>query len=69
MKADGGNLYRAQAALTFLGHITAFYNDQDAGCPPDTFGFGLSTILSYIEEEIIAASEELATPDKSGETV
>ena len=59
MQADGWNLLRAQAALSFLGHITAFYNDQDTGCPPETFGLGLSTILGYIEAEIIAASHEL----------
>jgi len=58
MKADGGNLFRAQAALAFLGHITAFYNEQEAGCPPENFGFGLSTILNYIEAELIAVDNE-----------
>jgi hypothetical protein len=64
MRADGGNLFRAQAALSFLGHITAFYNSHDADCPPDDFGFGLSTILGYIEDEIIAASNELTEKEK-----
>jgi hypothetical protein len=64
MRSDGGNLFRAQAALSFLRHITTYYNDQDTGCPPETFGFGLSTILGYIEDEIIAASNELTEKEK-----
>ena len=64
MQNDGGNLFRAQAALSFLGHITAYYNEHDAECPPEGFGFGLSTILGYIEDEIIAASHELTEKEK-----
>jgi len=33
MQADGGNLYRARAALSFLEHITTYYSDE-ADTPP-----------------------------------
>ena len=58
MQADGGNLYRARAALSFLEHITTYYSDE-ADTPPSDFGFGLSTILRYIEDEIIAAENQI----------
>jgi len=59
VKADGFNLYRARVALSFLGHMAACYASDRANFPPDDFGFGLSTILYYIEEEIAAAEEEI----------
>jgi hypothetical protein len=59
MQADGGNLYRARSALAFLGHITTYYNSDEADTPPNDFGFGLSTILYYIEQEIIAAENQI----------
>jgi len=59
MQADGGNLYRAQAALSFLAHIAACYESGKANFPPEDFGFGFSTILYYIEQEIMAAEEEI----------
>jgi len=59
MEADGGNLYRARVALSFLGHIAACYESDKANFPPEDFGFGLSTILYYIEQEIMAAEEEI----------
>ena len=58
MKNDGGNLYRARVALSFLGYIATCYEGDKANFPPEDFGFGLATILSYIEDEIIAAEEE-----------
>ena len=58
MQADGGNLFRAQAALSFLGHIASCYESDKANFPPENFGFGLAIILRYIEDEIIAAENE-----------
>jgi hypothetical protein len=67
MKADGGNLYRAQAALSFLGHIATFYNDNEANNPPTDFWFGLATILGYIEDEVIAADTARTEEDEKCE--
>jgi hypothetical protein len=64
MQADGGNLYRAQSALTFLGYIATFYNDNKANSPPADFWFGLATILGYIEGEVIAAENEITEKEK-----
>jgi hypothetical protein len=55
MTNDGGNLFRAQASLAFLGHVCTFYSDSDANNPPTDFWFGLATVLGYIEDEVIAA--------------
>jgi hypothetical protein len=59
MQADGGNLYLARSALAFLEHIITYYNSDEADTPPNDFGFGLSTILRYIEDEIIAAENQI----------
>jgi hypothetical protein len=56
MNTPNGYLYRAQAALSFLGHIACFY-DEDADTPPTDFGFGLSVILNSIEADIRSAYE------------
>jgi len=71
MQAEGRNLYRARVALSFLGHIAACYESDKANFPPEDFGFGLATILNYIEDEIIAAEEEndgeaAGTEEKNG---
>jgi hypothetical protein len=59
-------LYRAQAALSALGHIACFY-DEEAGTPPADFGFGLSVILSHIEDDITAAYNECTKPREAGQ--
>jgi hypothetical protein len=58
-----GYLYRAQAALSALGHITCFY-DEEADTPPQDFGFGLSVILSHIEDDVKAAYNKLAKKEE-----
>ena len=68
MQADGGNLFRAQAALSFLGHVTACYNGNEADSPPENFGFELSTILRYIEDEITAAESGQTEKGKAEKT-
>jgi hypothetical protein len=57
-------LYRAQAALSCLQHLTCFYDEQ-AECPPENFGFGLSVILSGIGEDITAAYNECTKPGEA----
>jgi hypothetical protein len=59
-----GYLYRVQAVLRFLGHITAFYNEADADCPPELFGYGLSVILGNIEDDITRAHNGLTEKPK-----
>jgi hypothetical protein len=59
-------LYRAQAALSALAHITCFY-DEDADTPPKNFGLGLSVILSHIEDEVRAAYNEYTKPKEAGQ--
>jgi hypothetical protein len=49
-----GYLYRAQAALTALGHIACFYSEE-ANTPPANFGFGLSVLLDYINDDVTKA--------------
>jgi hypothetical protein len=61
-----GYLYRAQAALSALGHITCFY-DEEADTPPNDFGFGLSVILSHIQDDVTAAYNELTEPKEKAE--
>jgi hypothetical protein len=56
-------LYRAQAALSCLEHLACFYDEQ-ADRPPENFGFGLSVILSSIEDDVTAAYNECT---KTGE--
>jgi hypothetical protein len=58
-----GYLYRAQAALSCLGHIAAFY-DENADTPPELFGFGLSVILGHIEGDVTAAYSVLTNTSK-----
>jgi hypothetical protein len=61
-----GHLYRAQAALSALGHIACFY-DEDADTPPKNFGLGLSVILSHIEEDVTAAYNGLTKTEEKPE--
>ncbi|MDR1929856.1 MAG: hypothetical protein LBQ44_04415 [Treponema sp.] len=49
-----GYLYRAQAALSTLGHIACFYSEE-ADTPPADFGFGLSVLLAYINDDVTRA--------------
>jgi hypothetical protein len=58
-----GYLYRAQAALSFLEHISLYY-DKDADVPPEDFGVGLSTIFRYINADVTAAYNEITKPKK-----
>jgi hypothetical protein len=58
-----GYLYRAQAALSCLGHIACFY-DENADTPPELFGFGLSVILGYIEGDVTEAYNEITKKPK-----
>ena len=58
-----GYLYRAQAALSCLGHIACFYG-EDADTPPSNFGLGLSVILGYIEADVTNAYNGLTGKDK-----
>jgi hypothetical protein len=57
MTSDG-YLYRAQAALSVPGHIACFYSEE-AGTPPADFGFGLSALLGYINDDVTRAYNEL----------
>jgi hypothetical protein len=58
MHSVDGDLYRVLAALSFLGHIACFYSEE-ADTPPVDFGFGLSVILGYIEDDVTSAYNEL----------
>jgi hypothetical protein len=60
------HLYRAQAALSVLGHIVCCYNEESEMAPFD-FGFGLSVILSYIEGDVTAAYDEITKPKEKAE--
>ena len=60
------HLYRAQAALSALGHIACYY-DEEAEASPSDFGFGLSVILSYIEDDVTAAYNECTKPKEKTE--
>ena len=51
MTADGP-LYRAQAALSCLQYFTCYLSAAEADMPPSDFGFGLSVILSSIEDDV-----------------
>ena len=55
MNTVDGYLHRAMAALACLGHIACFYNDGEADSPPPDFGYGLSVILNWIEDEVTQA--------------
>ena len=57
-----GNLYRAQAALSCLQHLACFYS-EDAETPPAQFGFGLSVILGFIEDEVTQAYNAITKKD------
>jgi hypothetical protein len=59
-------LYRAQAALSALGHIACFYGEE-AEAPPADFGFGLSVIFGYIHDDVTAAYDELTEPKEKAE--
>jgi hypothetical protein len=59
-----GYLYRAQAALSALGHIACFYSEE-ANAPPSDFGFGLSVILGYIEDDVTAAYNECTKQEET----
>jgi hypothetical protein len=61
-----GNLYRAQAALSCLQHLTCFY-DVEADTPPKSFGFGLSVILGFIETEVTQAYNTITKKDEKGD--
>jgi hypothetical protein len=54
-----GYLYRAQAALSALGHIACFYSEE-AETPPANFGFGLSVLLGHINDDVTRAYNKLA---------
>jgi hypothetical protein len=54
-------LDRAQAALSALGHFACYY-DEEADIPPQDFGFGLSVILGYIEDDIREVYNECTKP-------
>jgi hypothetical protein len=56
------HLYQAQAALSFLRHITCYYNNN-ATIPPEDFGYGLSVILDYINDDVTAAYTECTEPE------
>jgi hypothetical protein len=58
-----GYLLRAQAALSCLGYI-ANSHDENADCPPELFGFGLSVILGYIEGDVTEAYNELTKKEQ-----
>ena len=58
-----GYLYLAQAALSCMAHIAAFYG-EDADTPPSNFGLGLSVILEYIETNVTNAYNKLTEKDK-----
>jgi hypothetical protein len=57
------HLYRAQAALSCLRHITYYY-DNNATMPPEDFGFGLSIILDHINDDVTAAYNEYTKPEE-----
>jgi hypothetical protein len=59
-------LYQAKAALSALGYI-ARYHDNDTTLPPADFGFGLSIIFSYIKDDVTAAYNGLTEPKEQTE--
>jgi hypothetical protein len=56
-------LYRAQTALTALSYLTHSF-DENTDPPPD-FGFGLSTILDHINDDVMAAYNEYTKPEEA----
>jgi hypothetical protein len=58
-------LYRAKAALLVLGNLACFM-DKDS-TPAEEFGFGLSVILGYIEDDVTAAYNEYMKPKEKTE--
>ena len=61
-----GFLFKAQAALSFLGQITCFY-DENADPPPGDFGFGLSVVIGYIEDEVRQAYNLITETEEGAE--
>ena len=59
-------LYKSQAALSALGSIARYYAN-DTSMPPQDFGFGLSVILGYIEDDIRADYNECTKPKEKTE--
>jgi hypothetical protein len=60
------HLYRAQAALSSLEHLTCLYS-EDTESPPPNFGFGLSVLLAHIDKDITAAYDEYTKPEEKTE--
>jgi hypothetical protein len=60
------HLFRAQAALSFMEHLACNYSEE-ADTPPEDFGFGLSVILSYINDDVTAAYNECTKPEGKAE--
>jgi hypothetical protein len=56
-------LDRAQAALSCLGYFAA-YLEEEADTLPACFGFGLSVILKYIEDDVTGAHEAISVNTK-----
>jgi hypothetical protein len=54
-------LYKAQAALSCLEHLTCYY-DNTSTIPPEDFAGGLSVILGHIEDDVTAAYNECTNP-------
>jgi hypothetical protein len=59
-------LYRSKAALSCLEHLACYY-DNTVTMPPEGFGFGLSVIFGYINDDVHAAYNELVEPKEKAE--
>jgi hypothetical protein len=59
-------LYQAKAALSALGYIARYHNN-DTTLPPEDFGYGLSVILDYINDDVTAAYNGLTEPKEKAE--
>ena len=60
------SLSRAQAALSSLGHMACYFDDNGETTNPTTFGYGLSVILAYINSDLTSVYDAL-NRDKKGE--
>ena len=58
------DLEEAKRVLGCLEHLTIFYNTEAANPPDEEFYFGYSTILGYVNFNVVNAIEKLNQKDK-----
>ena len=66
MTADGP-LNKAQTVLSCLQYFTCYLADESS-TPPDGFFFGLSVILSNIEDDVLEAQNIILREKSEGKT-